>query len=81
MQLNSPEVRTFRRNVNAIMERDGWNNSTLAEAADTSRTAIREIREGTRGVGIDVAAKIARSLGYSLADMFNPRCLDLSQSR
>ena len=70
MKLRSADL--FRRNVRAILDARGMTITALADAANSARPNISDILSGKEGVTLARGDRIARALGFGLAELISP---------
>jgi transcriptional regulator with XRE-family HTH domain len=61
----------FAHNLRSAREERGLTQERLAELADLHMTDVGRIERGERDPGIRTAAKLARGLGVSLAELLD----------
>jgi transcriptional regulator with XRE-family HTH domain len=60
----------FGARIRYLREQKSWTQEALAERADMDRSYIAAIETGLRNPSVKAAAKLARGLGVSLAELF-----------
>ena len=62
----------FRKNVRAALDAQGMTITELSERVGTSRPAISFILSGRDGIGLERADRIAKALGFTVAEILSP---------
>lgn len=62
----------FGRQVRHLREERGLSQERLAELAGIHRTYMSDIERGERNIGLDNILALARALGVSAAQFFEP---------
>lgn len=62
----------FRKNIRAVLDVQDMTITELSKRVGTSRPAISFILSGRDGVGLERADRIAKALGFSVAEMLSP---------
>lgn len=68
-------------NIKTLRRRAGLSQRELAKAAETSQQQIQRIEAGVQAVRFELATKICKALGVSLADVFPSTELPLAKAR
>lgn len=61
----------FRKNVRALLRRQGVTMQQLAKTVGTSQPAISRVLSGDESVTIERADRIAKAVGFSLAALIS----------
>lgn len=69
---SDPARVAFGRQVRHLREERGLSQERLAELAGIHRTYMSDIERGERNIGLDNILALARALGVSAAQFFEP---------
>lgn len=64
---------TTGNRVKRAREAKGWTQERLAREANADRSQINQIEKDKRGLGQDVAERLARALGVEITDLLPPK--------